>query len=115
MGGNDVGFASVLMRCVVSPVAALCPSDKTLRNRIASKLEDPYRNFLRQVASDAVTYGGNVVVLGYPELIENPARPCRWRVSGDHADVARRILQGEAPESATRLVRTTRVPCPPEH
>ena len=50
---------------------ARCPSNSALRTQIA-QLAVPYKAFLEQVAREAVTPGGNVVVLGYPEVVEDP-------------------------------------------
>jgi hypothetical protein len=77
-GGNDIGFSQILKQCTGLPEGLPsdpghnCPSDSLLRGRIASALEGPYRAFLTRVATDAVVPGGNIVVLGYPELIELP-------------------------------------------
>ena len=79
-GGNDMQFSQILEQCIGLPGAGLprdpghnCPKDSLLRARIASTLETPYRAFLTKVANDAVAPGGNIVVLGYPELVELPA------------------------------------------
>jgi lysophospholipase L1-like esterase len=79
LGGNDIGFSQVLNQCIGLPGDRLpsdpghnCPQEALLRARIASKLEMPYRAFLTMVANDAVTVGGNIVVLGYPEIVELP-------------------------------------------
>ena len=52
-----------------------CPPDQTIRGVIASKIggaNGPYMAFLDKVAADTVRSGGNIVVLGYPELVEDP-------------------------------------------
>jgi lysophospholipase L1-like esterase len=79
LGGNDIGFSPIINQCIGLPGDGLptdpghnCPKDSLLRARIASKLELPYRAFLTKVANDAVTTGGNIVVLGYPEIVELP-------------------------------------------
>lgn len=95
-GGDDVNFADVVTQCVggarleqllwsavlapaPSPVnpkpsdpGHTCPSDTSLRQTIASNVGDHYQQFLTKVANDAVTPGGNIVVLGYPEVVELP-------------------------------------------
>jgi hypothetical protein len=38
-----------------------------------SELIPPYPTFLRRVATSAVTKGGNIVVMGYPEIFEDPS------------------------------------------
>jgi len=97
-GGDDLGFKSVVEACLgldpggissavgllstaVGRVAALqawkddpfahCPSNSALRAQIA-QLATPYKAFLEEVAREAVTPGGNIVVLGYPDLVEEP-------------------------------------------
>jgi lysophospholipase L1-like esterase len=78
-GGNDIGFSQILEQCIGLPGARLpsdpghnCPQDALIRARIADDLVTPYRAFLTKVADNAVTAGGNIVVLGYPELVEIP-------------------------------------------
>ncbi len=99
-GGDNLGFASVIMDCLgVSPAgrvaaeAALahvggayeawvhspivhCPSNTKIRNlvkeNIGSGTQSPYGEFLTQVANQAVNPGGNIVVFGYPEIMEDP-------------------------------------------
>ncbi len=99
-GGNDTYFREALMRCV-SGVAdfvpikgpfnwlkdslAGCPPDADVRAAIDA-VGQYYHVFLRQVASEVVTPGGNVVVVGYPALIEEPTR---WR-GRDHCSGIRR-------------------------
>jgi hypothetical protein len=78
-GGDDIGFSRVIQQCMGLPGDRLptdaghdCPRDSLLRARVAADLESPYRTFLTKVADDAVTTGGQIVVLGYPELVEIP-------------------------------------------
>jgi lysophospholipase L1-like esterase len=78
-GGNDIDFSQILEQCIGLPGARVpsdpghkCPQDALIRARIANTLVAPYRAFLTKVADDAVTSGGNIVVLGYPELVEVP-------------------------------------------
>jgi hypothetical protein len=78
-GGDDIGFPSIIKHCVVG----LCPPDQAVRQKISlldstgvykgSELIPPYPTFLRHVATSAVTKGGNVVVMGYPEIFEDPS------------------------------------------
>jgi hypothetical protein len=78
-GGDNVNFAGILAQCVLggdsialSDPGHRCPSDAFIRNQIALKLGAAYQIFLTKVANEAVASGGNVVILGYPELIEIP-------------------------------------------
>jgi hypothetical protein len=78
-GGNDIGFASILTHCLDHQG---CPSDAAVREKITQlgttgvykgKLHIPaYPTFLKHVATAAVVKGGNVVVMGYPEIFEDP-------------------------------------------
>jgi len=53
-----------------------CPSNETLRATISKDIggtaQGPYGTFLQSVAKKAVTTGGNIIVLGYPEIVEDP-------------------------------------------
>jgi hypothetical protein len=75
-GGDDVGFASIMMACYEG--SNLC-TDKAVRAQIAA-VANSYRTFLAKVATNAVVADGNVVVMGYPELIEDPGL---WPVLND--------------------------------
>jgi hypothetical protein len=90
-GGDDVDFPDVLAQCV----AAACPSDSSLRERIAAKMVAPYRAFLTKVAENAVTPGGNILVLGYPELIEDPQF---WTGLARRTHICELLGEGEANE-----------------
>lgn len=78
-GGNDIGFASIIQHCVIQ---GGCPPESAVRQKIAelgttgvykgSFRIPPFPEFLTHVATSAVAHGGNVVVMGYPELIANP-------------------------------------------
>lgn len=79
LGGNDIGFSQIINQCIGLAGDGLptdpghnCPQDALLRARIASKLETPYRALLTRIATDAVSAGGNILVLGYPEVVELP-------------------------------------------
>jgi hypothetical protein len=100
-GRCDLGFANVVHQCLgvsvtgglsaaalatsaVSPAIALkaweadplvhCPSNTAMRQQIAAFAKGPkgYKAFLESVAEGTVTSGGNIVVLGYPEMVEDP-------------------------------------------
>jgi lysophospholipase L1-like esterase len=83
-GGNDIGFAWAVIACVsggsqdlINPWTArvnACPPDGPMRDVIASRIGGRYRDFLRRAANDIVTRGGNIVVVGYPALVEEPDR-----------------------------------------
>jgi hypothetical protein len=67
-GGDNIGFPSVVLACLDR--TGDC-TDQVVRERI-SALGQSYPAFLTKVATSAVVPGGNVVVMGYPELVENP-------------------------------------------
>jgi len=79
-GGDDIGFPSIIQHCVDHQG---CPSDQAVREKIKllgstgvykGSLHIPsYPTFLRHVANSAVVKGGNIVVMGYPELFEDPS------------------------------------------
>lgn len=86
LGGNDIGFADVLLGCLDAnslPWGAFdltpgCDVDEpTLRSRV-DQLRSSLGSAYDLVASK-VTPGGDVVVAGYPHLIEEVARWDRWR------------------------------------
>jgi virginiamycin B lyase len=71
-GGNDVGFDKILKKCIAPELTtgSLC-SESYVRDQVGA-LAQSYPSFLENVAKAATTQGGNVVVMGYPELIELP-------------------------------------------
>lgn len=79
MGGNDIRFSPIINQCIglqgdglPSDPGHNCPQESVLRARISAELESPFRDLLTRVAEQAVTRGGQIVVLGYPELVELP-------------------------------------------
>jgi hypothetical protein len=103
-GGDDIGFPSIMQHCVDHQG---CPSDQAVRQKIKllgstgvykGSLHIPsYPTFLRHVANSAVVKGGNVVVMGYPELVEDPSlwSPGRTSCAGMSAGQIQ-ILRGWA-------------------
>ncbi|NNN09004.1 MAG: hypothetical protein HKL85_07410 [Acidimicrobiaceae bacterium] len=79
-GGDDINFSGIISQCVSQPLPGIaksdphhsCPSDAYIRGLISRKLGSQYQNFLTKVANSAVVSGGNIVVMGYPELIDLP-------------------------------------------
>ncbi|MDQ6948424.1 MAG: hypothetical protein M3256_19740, partial [Actinomycetota bacterium] len=53
-----------------------CPSDAKKRSDIATSIgpSSGYVRFLQKMAAEAVTPGGNVVIAGYPEAVEQPSQ-----------------------------------------
>jgi hypothetical protein len=78
-GGDDVGFRPIVEQCLgiwytypTDPGLHNCPADSVVRSTIASQVRAKYPAFLDEVANKAMNSGGNIVVLGYPDLIEDP-------------------------------------------
>jgi hypothetical protein len=69
-GGNTVDFETVLIDCFLDRSGC---SNAHVRPNIAA-MGDAYPAFLGSVANNAVIKGGNVVVMGYPELVETPTQ-----------------------------------------
>ena len=76
-GGDDINFSNIVAHCEEFG----CPSDQSVRTLIATMAKygvsidgthtQPYHSFLQSVAKKAVVDGGNIVVMGYPELVED--------------------------------------------
>ena len=100
-GGNTVDFSGVITQCVVgafhevhaSAPGHKCPEDAWVRQQVARKLGAPFVAFLREVADRTVVPGGNVVVLGYPYLMANPAS---WPAADRSADSCQGITEADA-------------------
>jgi hypothetical protein len=102
-GGDDIGFRPILEQCLglarlvttventsadvgtgadrVAPLPSdpghTCPSASIIDTRIAA-FGSSYRSFLGAIANEVVVPGGNIVVLGYPDLIELPEFWANW-------------------------------------
>src|SRR5665213_900971 len=97
-GGDDLGFSSILQHCLSSG----CAPDAAVRSKIhqlattgvyKGSLHIPsYPVFLNHVANAAVTTGGNVVVMGYPEIFEDPSL---WPAALKFAKVCQGFLPGQ--------------------
>ncbi len=109
-GGNNVGFADVVLGCAgvsveggislaiggvvwaLNPGLGCTASEQELRRRVDMLVgngPDPNSAFnnsqtlpdmYAEIAANAVTPGGHVVVLGYPNLVEEPQR-WTWRLA----------------------------------
>jgi len=76
-GGDDINFTNIVSHCEEFG----CPSDASVRTLISTMATygvaidgthtAPYHTFLQNVANKAVVHGGNIVVMGYPELVED--------------------------------------------
>jgi len=70
-GGDNLGFASIVSDCLIYGQQGGACENSSVRRSI-SALGVIYPGFLKAVANGAVVKGGNVVVMGYPELLEDP-------------------------------------------
>ena len=91
--GPIIGRAAAAKEWAANPFVH-CPSDAVLRGEIKD-LVPTYKSFLLSVADQAVTPGGNIVVLGYPELVEDPAL---WSAVDKDADLCQGIRRADARE-----------------
>lgn len=83
-GGNDIHFREILIACAglsiigtpterfdwLSDTLATCPPDAAI-NALVDTLSGRYQDFLRRVTA-MVEEGGNVIVMGYPAIFEEP-------------------------------------------
>jgi lysophospholipase L1-like esterase len=68
IGGNDVGFSSVMTTCVLSSTSTCVSAIKAAEGEMATQLPGELNNVLAAIASHAPN--ARVVVLGYPELYD---------------------------------------------
>jgi hypothetical protein len=69
-GGDDVGFTRILEECLARQPT--CSDDAV--HPLITAVGTSSTAFLVRVANRAVVSGGNVVVMGYPDLFETPGR-----------------------------------------
>lgn len=101
LGGDTVDFSGVIAQCVLGALEQVhasapghkCPEDTWVRRQIAQRLGSPYVAFLRHLAGAAVVPRGNVVVLGYPDLM---AAPTSWPRADRSADSCQGITEADA-------------------
>jgi hypothetical protein len=121
-GGDDVGFKPIITACYERIFSDSGCSDANVRHAI-KKVATGYPGFLQQVAVSAVTSGGHVVVMGYPELIELPnlwprtnrlTRVCQFGLDKNDANLIRgwagvlNAAIGSAVKAANSLPATAR-------
>ena len=105
ISGTSIAWGAALLGPLVGPATALeawtadpfvhCQSNAALRGQIRRQLVPAYEKFLRNVADQAVTPGGNIVVLGYPEFVEDPKL---WSTVDKDAGLCQGIRPGDAEE-----------------
>ena len=68
VGGNDVGFSSVMETCVLESTSSCVSAVDNAESEMSSTLPGELNSVLADIASDAPS--ARVVVLGYPELYD---------------------------------------------
>lgn len=68
IGGNDIGFSSVMETCVLLPTSSCVSAVTAAEGEIASQLPGELNNVLGDIKADAPD--ARVVVLDYPELYD---------------------------------------------
>ena len=68
IGGNDVGFSSVMETCVLQSTASCLAAVSAAENQVATTLPGKLDTTLRTIRGDAPS--AKVVVLGYPEFYD---------------------------------------------
>jgi lysophospholipase L1-like esterase len=68
IGGNDVGFSSVMETCVLLPTSSCVQAVATAEGEISSQLPGELNSVLADIRADAPN--ARVVVLDYPELYD---------------------------------------------
>lgn len=68
VGGNDVGFTSVMETCVLESTSACVSAIDTAENKMSTQLPGELNSVLSGIAADAPD--ARVVVTGYPQLYD---------------------------------------------
>jgi GDSL-like Lipase/Acylhydrolase family len=109
MGGNNLGFADILKRCIgVSPVVEVIElnpaigcdiTEATLRVMIGQLVGTSHvgpdggqtlRDMYIELATNAVSRGGNIIVAGYPNIVEESGRWVLGLLEGNRCHRIRR-------------------------
>lgn len=122
MGGNDLGFADVIFGCVgisfeggfaaaaslgygaaapivwgLNPAVGCTVSEDTLRQRIADVVgpdgSQTLANTYREFAKNSMNPGGHIIVVGYPNIIEQSSD---WTMSWFEGNRCHRIRRADA-------------------
>ncbi len=103
VGGNDVGFSSVMETCVLSSTGTCVSAIDTAEAEMTSKLPGELDAVLGDIAADAPH--ARVVVLGYPELYDlSKSGTCIGLSTTDRKDLnaAADDLDGQIHAAASR-------------
>ncbi len=103
IGGNDVGFSSVMETCVLLPTSSCVQAVATAEGEISSQLPGELNGVLADIKADAPD--ARVVVLDYPELYDLSKSPgCIGLSTTDRTDLdqAADQLDGQIQAAAGR-------------
>jgi len=103
IGGNDVGFSSVMQTCVLSSTSACVSAINTAEGEIANQLPGELDSVLSDIHADAPN--ARVVVLDYPELYDlSKSSTCIGLSTTDRIDLnqAADQLDGQVQAAAGR-------------
>jgi lysophospholipase L1-like esterase len=86
IGGNDVGFTSVMETCVIFPTSACVSAIDTAEGEISADLPGDLNRVLSDIAADAPN--ARVVVLDYPQLYDlSRSSSCIGLTTTDRTDL----------------------------
>lgn len=103
VGGNDVGFTSVMETCVLESTSSCVSAIDTSENEMATQLPGELNNVLAGIAADAPN--ARVVVLDYPRLYDlSKSSSCIGLSTTDRTDLnqAANELDGQIQAAAGR-------------
>ncbi len=107
VGGNDVGFTSVMETCVLESTGSCVSAIDTAENEMATQLPGELNNVLSDIAADAPD--ARVVVLDYPQLYDlSQSAGCIGLSTTDRTDLnqAANDLDGQIQAAAGRYSDT---------
>jgi lysophospholipase L1-like esterase len=102
VGGNDLGFASIVRRCVLGT----CLGDGAADQRSTLRKLEPRLAALYRSARSAAR-GARVVVVGYPDIVPGPGSPrtgCPWLTSAEVDRIA--VVEGLLDATLQRAAAT---------
>jgi lysophospholipase L1-like esterase len=85
IGGNDVGFSSVMETCVLLPTSSCVSAINTAEGKMSTRLPGELDNVLAAISADAPN--ARVVVLDYPRLYDTAKTSCIGLSSTDRIDL----------------------------
>lgn len=103
VGGNDVGFSSVMETCVLDSTSSCVSAVDAAEAKMTSTLPGSLNSVLADIATDAPD--AHVVVLGYPDLYDlSKSAGCIGLSTTDRTDlnVAAGVLDGQISAAAAR-------------